>query len=475
MKKKVLVVAALVTIVILLAGFVPGAQSGGAGGKAEAAPAVVELKKGNIATYVSATGTVQSENVTSVYSNLNYPVKTVHVKAGDPVSAGDMLCELDASSLESQIAQKSASANTAYQKAQQSLAVAQNDLDTHNYNVERGYDSALANAEASVKTAELDLASAASDYRAARAEYNDAIQDNESSDATLEKLYSTQEQRRIAWEKAEYNLEKAKDSLRIAEIANKEDAISLRQKVDSAKLSTNLSDQWLAIEDLKADLEKAIVTAPVSGVVTAVMAVEGGSGSGELFIIQDAGNLRILTNIKEYDIGGVAPGNRVTIESDATGDRVFEGELAKIAPTSTTTAKGEDSVSTDVEFAAEVAVATKNSGLRIGMTTRLSIITDEHKDVFAVPYESVGRDPEGNPVVYRVVAGEDGKTSYEIIPVTVGLESELYTEVSSDRLTEGMQILKSADDAGGGTPSAGQSGQPAGGARGGMVIGGMRG
>ncbi|OUN83101.1 HlyD family efflux transporter periplasmic adaptor subunit [Gemmiger sp. An50] len=92
----------------------------------------VTLQKGNLDDSISASGTVESSDVSNVTTDLKYTVKTVNVQVGDMVEAGDVICILDTESLEKSIekakealADSMAQAEKTYQKAQESLAEAQ--------------------------------------------------------------------------------------------------------------------------------------------------------------------------------------------------------------------------------------------------------------------------------------------------------------------------------------------------------------
>ena len=92
----------------------------------------VTLQKGTLDDSISASGTVESSDVSNVTTDLKYTVKTVDVQVGDVVEAGDVICTLDTESLEKSIekaketlADSMAQAEKAYQKAQESLAEAQ--------------------------------------------------------------------------------------------------------------------------------------------------------------------------------------------------------------------------------------------------------------------------------------------------------------------------------------------------------------
>ena len=71
-------------------------------GRAMCAPS--RCKKGTLDDSISASGTVESDDVSNVTTDLKYTVKTVNVQVGDSVNAGDVICTLDTADLEKSIA-----------------------------------------------------------------------------------------------------------------------------------------------------------------------------------------------------------------------------------------------------------------------------------------------------------------------------------------------------------------------------------
>ena len=99
----------------------------------------------------------------------------------------------------------------------------------------------------------------------------------------------------------------------------------------------------------------------------------------------------------------------------------------------------------NVEFEAEVQVNDPNCGLRIGMNTRLTVLLEEKQDVFGVPYDAVVEKADGSTVVYAAVEQQNsGKNSSYVvteIPVTTGLETDFYIEISGGEVTPGMAVI----------------------------------
>ncbi len=88
----------------------------------------VVLSKGALEETVSATGTVESNEVSTVTTSLTYSVKSVEVQVGDEVAAGDIICMLDTSEL-----------TTRLQKAQETL---QESIDQAYEQAEKNYSQA---------------------------------------------------------------------------------------------------------------------------------------------------------------------------------------------------------------------------------------------------------------------------------------------------------------------------------------------
>lgn len=228
---------------------------------------------------------------------------------------------------------------------------------------------------------------------------------------------------------------------------------SIAQQIDTLKdnligsqiAAQSTKSQEIAIQSLQDTLADATITAPVSGVVTAVYAEEGQPGNGLLFVIEDTDALKITTNIREYDVGNIEVGMPVVIRSDATGDKEISGTVTYIAPAANKTENGNTLTADDstVEFEAEVQVNDADSGLRIGMNTRLTVLLEERDNVYGVPYDAVVEKADGSEVVYAVEPSSEKEGGYVVteVPVTTGLETDFYIEVSGDGITDGLSIV----------------------------------
>ena len=255
----------------------------------------VTLQKGTLDDSISASGTVESSDVSNVTTDLKYTVKTVDVQVGDMVEAGDVICTLDTESLEKSIekaketlADSMAQAEKAYQKAQESLAEAQtntsevktemDEAESAKSDAWSAYDSARSKVssfqtEADNAAAQEESAlSALNDAMAVAAEkqtaYNDAYgawktesdrqlaADYQPADGDAEKLAGLQ----TAMEEAQAQLEAATAAQTSAEAAYKqasEQSQAKQQALNEAQNTVGLTGLQTAYQQAQSAYEQA--------------------------------------------------------------------------------------------------------------------------------------------------------------------------------------------------------------------------
>ena len=367
-------------------------------------------------------------------------------------------------------------ASTALGRAEKALKDRRNELGSYYSDLERDYEEALKKYERAVKNDDDDVEELKADVLECKQALTDAENEADAlymkGTETLsvdqlrrnvtdaQQAYDTAKQNLDAAKKAvddqlgtyETELTTAKDAYNNALKAQKATQTAVThglednlQAIETSKLSADDRVQREELKNLQEQLGKCTVTAPVSGTITAVYATEGASPSGVMFQIENTDALQVDVKIKEYDVNTVKPNMAAIIKADATGDDEYEGYLEKVSPTAVRTPESTDGNNTanskDVEFDATVVVSSKKTGLRIGMTARAEIVTEQKENVFAVPYDAISTAADGSSVVYTVKEQEDGTTIAEAVPVTMGLETDYEVEISGDLLTEGMQII----------------------------------
>ena len=152
------------------------------------------------------------------------------------------------------------------------------------------------------------------------------------------------------------------------------------------------------------------------------------------------------TAIGEYDIGLIKLGQKVIVKADGLGDKELSGTISEISPTAIKDASGNTASTSNVQFETKIALE-KDSNLKIGMNVRLTIILEEKKNVYSVPYDAVINEDDGNQYIYVLDEGEDDLESrasgrlrnrlnnqVRKIQVQTGLETDMYVEIISPEL-----------------------------------------
>ena len=373
---------------------------------------------------ISARGVVESAESRNVYSTFGQTISKVAVEVGDTVTAGQILAVLDTTELELAMDQQRAIIDAAEQTGQVAIADSQRMINeaaanlAQNANVHvisaqtavnsaqmayetarRNYDEAMRDyregtnpqvqsAESFVRNARTELEQRQQDHTNirslylgqvatqvemrqaenavthARNQYNDA---RNSYNTAREFQQRQLEQLRSSVQSASTSLRNAQEMLRAARTSAQQDINRLRSHTASAEVSANHEHLEIALQQLERSMDDSIITAPISGTVTAVIAREGAVGMGLMFVIEDTNNLRIVTSFREYDLANIQTGTEVTITSHATGDAVYSGVISRISPAAIPN-------SPVVEFEAEVEVVSVDTDLRIGMNTRIDVI-----------------------------------------------------------------------------------------------------
>lgn len=478
-KHKVLVI--LVVVILLLAItaaiLVPRMLGGGEAPEQEAKQNTIELAKMDLSSSVSATGTIESAASKTVSASVSdVEVKKVLVKEGDEVTKGQSLVTFDQSDLQSSL-----------DDAEESLA----DVKVQNSNELAAAKRKLSEARETYSSQKKKLAA---NTASAKSEYESAKKAVSQAETAAEK---SQAQEKLSQAKSAY--EQAKQEQETGNSQNKASVQTASDTVTTTQTNNkkSLREAERSVEDAKAALEACSVTSPMDGTVTAI-GVEAGDtySGGDLIEISDCANLQVSTTVDEYDISEIAKGQKVVILTDATGEEELEGKITYVAQTmgssldsssgssgsgNAGTMSSTSAASSTSGYEVRIRLNSTNEKLRIGMTAKCSIIKEEAADVYAVPYDAVHTNTNGDTVLY--VMDSSGMRSE--VAVTKGMESDYYVEVSGDELSEGLQVIIPTDSTsassdkedssgsldgflGGGQQSGGRGNRGGGGAPGGM-------
>lgn len=162
---------------------------------------------------------------------------------------------------------------------------------------------------------------------------------------------------------------------------------------EEAKVQSLQAGVWSA----KADLDKTVIIAPISGTVTRQDAKVGQINSANVVVVSliSASNFEIDANVPEADIAKVAAGNTAQVTLDAYGnDVLFLAKVVKIDPAETVI-EGVATYKTTFIFDKE------DERVKSGMTANIDIMTAKKDNVVLIPA--------------RTVFSKDGKKSVQIL------------------------------------------------------------
>jgi len=299
----------------------------------------------------------------------------------------------------------------------------------HNQEKAESKKAVMEAAELVLNEAQTDYNNKNTEYTTAKSEYEAAQASRKNQEETLKQLNS-----QVTTQKNSYDAA-VKDYNNVVE-SQSSSVESAKSSRSSASLSATTDAEKQQVEQYEEQLENGKVTAPFDGVITAVNYKAGDTYTGgALITIQDCSSYEIEAEINEYDISDVVVGQEVLIKTNATGDEKIEGSVISISPVATAAAAG--SVSTDITYTVKIALNQGNERLRLDMSASISIIIENHEEAYTVPYNAVEEDEDGSSYITQM--NEDG-TEGKKIPVDIVMESNYYTEIASDEISEGMKV-----------------------------------
>ncbi len=157
-------------------------------------------------------------------------------------------------------------------------------------------------------------------------------------------------------------------------------------------------------------------------------------------IAQDLTKMQIDTNVDEADIGKIKTGMDVDFTVDAYPETTFKGKVFQVrnAPIS---------IQNVVTYDVVVKVSNPDLKLKPGMTANVSIITSTHGNVLKLPKAAL-RFSLGTPDKTRAPKQQRGpgvwvleNNSPKRIAVTIGISDGMHSELLSNDLKEGQEVI----------------------------------
>jgi HlyD family secretion protein len=396
---------------------------------------VVNVRRGNLATTISATGKVQAVTTVQVGTQVSGTVSDLHADFNDHVKAGQVIARLDPSQIDAQLQQAKAS---------------------------------LASAQAAVATARSTGESQTASVRAAKSNVDRA----DSVLLEADRAYKSTADLVEAGVTPRRQLETA-EAGKVQAAAQKAQAeAQYYQTVAQAQASKSQLDQAMAqatqskaaVDVAAVNLDRTIIRAPIDGVVVARNVDVGQTVAASLqaptlfLIAQDLTKMQVLADVDEADVGQLSPDSRVSFTVDAFPTETFQGRISQIrlAP---------NVVQNVVTYTAVIAVDNPKLLLKPGMTATVTATVAEKQDVLLVPNSALRFRPEATPATTAAApvarSGKkggprsNGTTLYKVqgvnlqpVRVRLGMTDGISTEVIGEELAEGDRIAAPAQPQG---------------------------
>ncbi|HZV79036.1 MAG TPA: efflux RND transporter periplasmic adaptor subunit [Candidatus Binatus sp.] len=359
----------------------PGAGGGGFAFPVAAAP----LKRGDISQYASTTGAVVPKLTGDLSSVASGTVLSVGAQIGQHVTKGQLLVQIDDSTLRAQESQ--AAANLAQLRASSvgGSSTAQ---------------ASLASAKVAYQTAQVDLQRNKTLFAqgyVSKAQLDDSTNRFAAADAAL----------------------------RAAEVAEQNASLSSGGSAAVAQIQAAEA----ALATVERQIAQAHVTAPFDGVVTA-RNVDPGSLAAPGTVLMSVGQLDpvyIDTTIAGSDLGYVRVGTPVNVTVSGVDGRTWHGSVQYL----NLAANPGTSV-----FQARIPISNPDLTLRGGMVATVQYAQAHKNNVLLAPRAAVYQTPAGWGMFII-----DPKGMAQQVDVEVGIENDQVAEVTGPGLKPGVQAI----------------------------------
>lgn len=235
------------------------------------------------------------------------------------------------------------------------------------------------------------------------------------------------EQQKIRLANQKVNLDRAKELLAIGG--------GTQQSVD--QLQAEYDAAMRAYNNAK---ENTVLTAPMSGVVTAKNNDPGDYTSGSpILVIEQMQPVKVIVSVNESDFPRIKTGQKLNVKLDVYGDEIFTGTVHLIHPTIDPATR---------TFQVEVTLPNSDNRVRSGMFARVIFDFGSKKNVVVPDMAIVKQTGSGNRYVYVY---KDGKVSFNKVELgqRLGNSYELISGIPSgsdvvisgqSRLNNGMEV-----------------------------------
>ncbi len=370
---------------------------------------VVKVERRNLVKAVIATGRIDPLARVQVMSRASGIIKELLVDAGDRVTQGQILAQLDREQLEAQ-----------HNENKGALASARARL--------KAAKARLDEAKVKLNDPELDYA------RTQEKRLTDLFADGSSSQTELDDAVL----RRM---NVEYRLEQTRASIPTLEagVAQSEaDEMSALASVERTETSLREATIKSPIDGIVVTREKEVGDG-VSSILTA------GGNATAVMVLADTRKMFVKAKVDEVDVGKIYDGMRAIVTADAYRETPFSGKVVRIAPAGTVDGNG------IVSFEVKIAVEDPEAKLRVDMTANTRLVLEDRPNSLSLPQRALAR-ARGGAWTVDLVKSEMPPVVLKQ-PVEVGVSDGLVTEIVNG-LSEGDRVVLPEGD---GAPGMGRS------------------
>lgn len=418
-------------VVIILAVAVAGAGLWWRGDKdADADLRTITLERQEVVQEVAFTGRLTAAEKVELAFELGGAVTEVRVHEGERVEAGQILARIDTSAAQLEVAKAAADKHTGQEKTYLAWQQAE----------EAAEKTAAENARLLERRRQA-VRDAKSELDQRRTVRQQTVQESGSESAAAETAYATVLVAETAYHTAQQALEEALKTVNKSNAAATDAAQTAKLAYEATEQTSGAVAGLSSLEALEqlasVPLEKSVLTAPLTGVVTKreVEVGEVAQVGKTVLEIQTPEALEVVAEVAETDAAKLNVGMETEMTFDALpgieGDIL--GKVSYIAPA----AEIIEGVPT---YTVKIAVESAIDGLKPGLTTNVTVHARQVDNVLAVPRRAI-IERDGQALV-RIKENEDIRE----VPVRIGLiGSDGLAEIMGP-LTEGMIVVISSPD-----------------------------
>ncbi len=342
-------------------------------------PHTAEVTRGTLTVTASASGSIVAVNQRALTFGTSGSVSKLKVKAGDQVSAGQLLAALD-----------DTDAQAAVTAAQAAVTAAQAALDAAEQNLTLAQQQADAAASAATQTPTPSPSSSSAGGSGGGSGAGGSGTGGSSRTGS--------------------------------QSTGTDNLLRAQQSVNNAELT---------LEQDQAKLAGTTIVAPSAGRILSVAGAVGSSvsaGGSGFIVMAGANDVAVQAEFSEADVAGVKVGQAATVTLANHPGKKYPARVSQIDPAGTSSGEL-------VRFGVELIFTSVPADLLLGQSADVAVTTASAPDVLYVPAAAVTTGAGGQA---EVTVRSDGVDRVQ--PVTVGLEADQGVEVMSG-LTAGQTVV----------------------------------